>query len=100
MTTVTRPTVTDTYQYDANGNTLAPHCVRCSAGVTCRVEKSITYLQTYNLENRISTIAKLASGTCAAPGNYAAKPRSASLRGRCGTLVEFTLTSEAVSKGQ
>jgi len=28
------------YKYDVNGNTLAPHCVWCSAGVTCRMESS------------------------------------------------------------
>ena len=61
VTSVVRPMVTDTYQYDANGN------------MTCRVEKSITYLQTYNLENRVASIAKLASGNCATPGNYASK---------------------------
>ena len=51
----------NSYQYDANGN------------MTCRKELGITYLQTYNTENRISSIAKLASGDCAAPGNYATK---------------------------
>ncbi|MBI5906553.1 hypothetical protein HY857_00680 [Candidatus Saccharibacteria bacterium] len=46
------------YTYDANGN------------MTCRTEKGVTYLQTYNTENRIASIAKLASGDCATPGNY------------------------------
>jgi RHS repeat-associated protein len=52
---------TDTYEYDANGN------------MTCRVEEGITYIQTYNTENRIASIAKLESGTCAGPGNYVTK---------------------------
>jgi len=50
----------DTYTYDANGN------------MTCRVEGGVTFKQTYNAENRISTIQKLASGTCASPGNLTA----------------------------
>jgi len=50
----------DTYEYDANGN------------MTCRVEGGVTFKQTYNPENRISTIQKLASGTCASPGNLSA----------------------------
>jgi RHS repeat-associated protein len=41
--------------------------------MTCRVEKGITYKQTYNTENRIASIAKLESGTCASPGNYVTK---------------------------
>jgi RHS repeat-associated protein len=41
------------YEYDANGN------------MTCRVEDGVTYKQEYNLENRISSIMKLRSGTCA-----------------------------------
>jgi RHS repeat-associated protein len=49
------------YTYDANGN------------MTCRTEEGVTYLQEYNVENRISGIIKLASGDCAAPGNYAFK---------------------------
>ncbi|MEW6085784.1 MAG: RHS repeat-associated core domain-containing protein [Chloroflexota bacterium] len=32
----------------------------------------MTFKQTYNAENRISTVQKLASGTCAAPGNLSA----------------------------
>ena len=54
----------ETYTYDANGNTLAPHCVRCSAGVTCRVENGITYKQEYNYENLLSAVKKM-NGTCA-----------------------------------
>jgi len=50
----------DTYSYDANGN------------MTCRVEGGVTFIQTYNAENRISTIQKLDSGTCASPGNLTA----------------------------
>ncbi len=41
--------------------------------MTCRTEEGVTYLQEYNAENRISSIIKLASGTCATPGNYTAK---------------------------
>ncbi len=47
------------YQYDANGN------------MTCRIEdpstgsgQAATYKQVYNAENRISSIQKLAEGTC------------------------------------
>jgi RHS repeat-associated protein len=49
------------YLYDQNGN------------MTCRVEEGSTYLQTYNIENRIASIAKLADGNCAAPGDYETK---------------------------
>ena len=42
----------DTYSYDANGN------------MTCRIENGVTYSQTYNAENRISSIAKR-TGDCA-----------------------------------
>jgi RHS repeat-associated protein len=52
---------TDSFDYDANGN------------MTCRTESGVTYKQEYNAENRISSIQKLASGTCAAPGNLTAK---------------------------
>jgi hypothetical protein len=38
------------FTHDANGN------------MTCRVESGITYLQTYNTENRIASIAKLDAG--------------------------------------
>jgi hypothetical protein len=40
------------YVYDANGN------------MTCRTEDGVTYKQEYNSENRISSIMKLAEGTC------------------------------------
>jgi RHS repeat-associated protein len=40
------------YSYDDNGN------------MTCRVEDGIIYKQVYNAENRISSIMKLAEGTC------------------------------------
>lgn len=52
---------TDTYTYDANGN------------MTCRTEAGVTYLQTYSAENRIASIQKLKTGTCAAPGALTAK---------------------------
>ena len=61
MTAVDRGDFSDTFTYDQNGN------------MTCRKESGITYLQTYNAENRIASIAKLASGDCSAPGNYATK---------------------------
>jgi len=57
------------YQYDENGNTLAPGA---SAGVTCRVENNETYKQTYNPENRLSTVQKLATGDCTTPLTYSA----------------------------
>jgi RHS repeat-associated protein len=44
-----------TYEYDANGN------------MTCRMEGTALYKQTYNVENRISSIQKLRSGSCAVP---------------------------------
>ncbi len=47
--------------------------MQCGASVTCRVESGVTYLQTYNAENRTSSIAKLATGDCSTPGAYAAK---------------------------
>jgi hypothetical protein len=59
----------DHYTYDENGNTLAPHCVHCSAGVTCRVENGVTYKHDYNTDkvpaggNRISAIHKV-DGDC------------------------------------
>ncbi|MCE9646910.1 MAG: DUF11 domain-containing protein [Chloroflexi bacterium] len=40
------------YAYDANGN------------MTCRTEDGVIYKQVYNTENRISSIQKLAEGTC------------------------------------
>lgn len=40
----------ESYTYNYNGNTLAPHCVRCSAGVTQRVEGGLTYNQTFHAE--------------------------------------------------
>ncbi len=46
----------DTYEYDANGN------------MTCRIEAGETFLQAYDAENRLASVKKLASGTCAAPG--------------------------------
>jgi len=46
---------TNTYEYDANGN------------MTCRVEEGVTYVQSYNAENRLSVVTKLLEGTCAAP---------------------------------
>jgi RHS repeat-associated protein len=58
---VDRGNFTDTFSYDANGN------------MTCRTETGVTYLQTYNAENRIASIAKLASGSCTSPGDYSAK---------------------------
>jgi hypothetical protein len=61
VTSVNRVNFTDTFTYDENGN------------MTCRVESNVKYIQTYNAENRIASIQKLATGTCAAPGNLAAK---------------------------
>jgi RHS repeat-associated protein len=45
----------DTYTYDANGN------------MTCRVEEGLTYVQTYNAENRLHVATKLLEGTCQTP---------------------------------
>ena len=59
VTSVDRGSFTDSFNYDENGN------------MTCRVENGVKYLQTYNAENRIASITKLASGTCAAPVNFA-----------------------------
>jgi RHS repeat-associated protein len=56
---VNRGATTDTYTYDANGN------------MTCRVEAGQTYVQSYNVENRMST-ALLVSGTCAENGTLLA----------------------------
>ncbi len=42
----------NTYTYDANGN------------MTCRMEDGEWFIQTYNAENRIASIQKLAEGTC------------------------------------
>jgi hypothetical protein len=61
VTAVGRVNFTDTFTYDENGN------------MTCRVENGVKYLQTYNAENRIASIAKLATGDCSTPGNYAVK---------------------------
>src|SRR5258707_2503093 len=46
----------NTYTYDTNGN------------MTCRLENGVTYKQTFNSENRLSTVQILGSGTCASPG--------------------------------
>jgi RHS repeat-associated protein len=61
VTSITRNGYSDSFEYDANGN------------MTCRTENGATYLQTYNTENRIASIAKLASGDCATPGSYTTK---------------------------
>jgi hypothetical protein len=61
VTSVNRGSFTDSFAYDENGN------------MTCRTESGVTYIQTYNAENRIASIQKLASGTCSAPGNLVAK---------------------------
>ena len=66
---MTSLSTSDTYTYDANGNTLAPgaHLPRAqvpgSAGVTCRVENGITYKQEYNYDNLLMTVKKM-NGTC------------------------------------
>jgi RHS repeat-associated protein len=59
VTSVDRGASTDTYTYDANGN------------MTCRVEAGQTYVQSYNVENRMSTVL-LVSGTCADNGTLLA----------------------------
>ncbi len=41
-------------------------------GLTCRVEDGATFLQTYNAENRISTVEKHAGADCVNPGTYLA----------------------------
>jgi RHS repeat-associated protein/uncharacterized repeat protein (TIGR01451 family) len=61
VTSVERGSFTDSFTYDENGN------------MTCRTESGLTYLQTYSAENRIASIQKLASGTCAEPGNLTDK---------------------------
>ena len=43
----------DSYQYDANGNTLAP---AASAGVTQRIEGGVTYTQFFDAENRLVSV--------------------------------------------
>ncbi len=46
----------ESYGYDPNGNTLAPHCVRCSAGVVTRVEGGSTYNQSFDTYNRLVSV--------------------------------------------
>ncbi len=70
-------TVIGQYGYDANGNTLAPalenaHSAGASAGVTCRMENGAWFIQTYNAENRLATVKKVAIGNCDAPTAFAA----------------------------
>ena len=48
------------YTYDQNGNMM------------CRMESGEWFVQSYNAENRISSIVKLASGDCTNPGMYQA----------------------------
>jgi YD repeat-containing protein len=43
----------DSYQYDANGNTLA---LAASAGVTQRIEGGTTYTQVFDAENRLVSV--------------------------------------------
>ncbi|NWG75742.1 MAG: hypothetical protein HXY24_14270 [Rubrivivax sp.] len=59
MTSISRASTTDTYEYNANGNPPT------SSGrhMTCRVEGGVIYKQYYNAENRISSIAKV-NGNC------------------------------------
>ncbi|MBI5953670.1 MAG: hypothetical protein HY865_18605 [Chloroflexi bacterium] len=55
VTALTDAETTETlglYDYDANGN------------MTCRTEDGVMYKQTYNTENRISSILKIAEGNC------------------------------------
>jgi len=49
------------YTYDANGN------------MTCRMESSSWFMQTYNAENRLLVVTKRASGNCTSPGTFAAQ---------------------------
>jgi|GEM_PF-6419604 len=66
--------ITDTYTYDANGNTLAPAAqlprkqVPGSAGVTCRKENGIYYKQLYNVENRLYSVTQR-SNSCSGTVN-------------------------------
>ena len=39
--------------------------------MTCRVENGDVFIQTYNAENRLSSVTKLVDGNCTTPGNYA-----------------------------
>ncbi len=41
--------------------------------MTCRMESSSWFTQTYNAENRLSVVQKLASGNCTSPGMFAAQ---------------------------
>ncbi len=61
VTSVTGGTSTDAYTYDQNGN------------MTCRAENGSTYKQVYNAENRLSSVQKIATGTCASPTTLSAK---------------------------
>jgi RHS repeat-associated protein len=61
VTSVSFDAEENTYTYDANGN------------MTCREEDGEWYIQEYNTENRISSIAKLAGGDCTTPGDYLSK---------------------------
>ncbi len=75
MTEVDRGSFTDSFSYDENGN------------MDCRTESGVTYVQTYSAENRISSIVKLATGTCSTPGAYTAK-------------WDFTYDGDGVRTGQ
>ena len=61
MTNDSNQSTVGSYTYDANGN------------MTCRMENSSWYVQTYNAENRLSVVQKLASGNCTSPGTFAAQ---------------------------
>ena len=56
MTDASNNQTNNTYRYDANGN------------MTCRIENSQTFIQAFNIENRLSGIA-LVSGDCDTPGD-------------------------------
>jgi len=61
VTSVSFDAEENTYTYDANGN------------MTCREEDGEWFIQEYNTENRISSIAKLENGDCTTPGDYLTK---------------------------
>src|SRR5574341_1150759 len=41
--------------------------------MTCRMENGVTYKQSYNAENRLSSVQQIASGTCASPTTFSAQ---------------------------
>ena len=67
------PHAASTVTNDSNQSTVGSYTYDVNGNMTCRMESSSWFIQTYNAENRLSVVQKLASGNCSAPGTFAAQ---------------------------